>query len=159
MSTDADFASPLDREVPRQFLADEWKARRLGTLRLHSNIKVFFKAKFDLEFASQVEERKAAIKALLHSLSFASTHAAIAELEPYVEFLDIEDIVELAKGALENTQIRWIATDDDVHGLYSKILPKVPPESMNAEDLAKLKELFANASNDTLSDILGDSSS
>ncbi|PWU08791.1 MAG: hypothetical protein C5B47_04170 [Verrucomicrobia bacterium] len=142
VTADTDFVSPLDDAEPREFLANEWYEKRRSTLRVHSKIKVFLKAKFDLEFETFKAEKQAAINALAFSGSFASTHTAIGELQPYVEYLEPNEYLEIAQAALNNNQIFWIGSDSDVAEFYKLILPKVPAGTMTADEMATLKKIF-----------------
>ena len=122
ITKDGDYASKLDPTRPKVFLADEWKKVKEGTLYLHEQISVFFKANYpDQDFSLDIEKRES-INALISSPNFASTHAAIASLNSYVPFFTKEEAEELVQGALANDQVTWIASDDDVKAFLAKML-------------------------------------
>jgi predicted nucleic acid-binding protein len=142
VSRDPDYKSPLDAGKPRQYLADEWKSRNGGDLRLYAEIKLLLDAYFPMIQLRVDQEKKATISALENSLSFASTHELIAKLQRFTELLSTADIAKLAHAAIENEQIRWILTDSDVAEFYAKILPRAlqefPPDLR-----ARVTELFS----------------
>ncbi|WP_232917478.1 MULTISPECIES: PIN domain-containing protein [Pseudomonas syringae group] len=72
----------------------------------------------DPALAAQIRE---AIGYLENSGSFATTHAAIANLEPYLDVLDYTDATLLFNAAVDNSQVRWVLSDDDVNNFYLKL--------------------------------------
>lgn len=74
------------------------------------------------------EERAAkdqAVRDLVDSGSFASTHAAIGNLQRnFVEVLTGRDANLIAHGAIDNRQINWIINDHDVKTFYLNLLEK-----------------------------------
>ena len=138
----------LDATRPRQFLADEWHSKKSATLRLHSNIKKFLKMKFDLDFETFQAEKEAAIKALQFSGTFAAAHSAIAELVPYAEYFEQDDLAAMGRAALENSQVRWIAEDADVGSFYRKLLEKILSSGLAPGEVTKLKELYPEPATD-----------
>jgi TusA-related sulfurtransferase len=72
----------------------------------------------DPALAAQIRE---AIGYLENSGSFATTHAAIANLEPYLDVLDFTDATLLFNAAIDNSQVRWVLSDDDVNDFYLKL--------------------------------------
>ncbi|RMT23508.1 hypothetical protein ALP52_03127 [Pseudomonas amygdali pv. mori] len=75
----------------------------------------------DVEVEKQVRE---AIGYLENSGSFATTHAAIANLEKYTHLFDPTDATLLFNAAVENAQVRWIISDEDVNDFYLKLTSK-----------------------------------
>jgi len=67
-------------------------------------------------------EQEKAIEMLISSGSFASTHAAISRLAFFRARLRLSDAERLIKAAVDNEQIRWIATDSDVYGFFASLL-------------------------------------
>lgn len=63
-----------------------------------------------------------AVNALATSYSFAVTHAAISRIKHYQHLLNKTDAEYLIKAAVNNEQIRWIATDSDVYAFFSTLL-------------------------------------
>jgi predicted nucleic acid-binding protein len=122
ISKDGDFQSPLGVR-PHQFLSDEWRAKKNTDLFLHNELTSLFQAHFpQIKFAIDIEKQPL-IENLILSGNFASTHAAIEKLTPFVEVLTKEDVEKLATAAVSNSQITWIASDEDVYNFYRAILP------------------------------------
>lgn len=141
VTRDGDFTSPLDKNRVLQFIADEWKERKESELYGHSEVRIFLNQLLKIEFEGLKQEKNAALEALQYSGSFASTHARIEALSPYIELLEPADIVALAEAAVSNNQIGWIAQDDDVRAFYtSVVLPHL--SSLEPELQKNLVELF-----------------
>jgi hypothetical protein len=123
VSIDGDYRSPMNEAEPHEFLRREWKETFEADLKFHRTLSGFFKDKLpgvklasDVKIASLVER-------LASSGSFATTHAVIAKLSQVSEFSipQVEGLVE----ALElNSQVNWIAGDDDVSKFYKSIADK-----------------------------------
>lgn len=75
-----------------------------------------------LSVTSKTLEKEQAIEALIDSPSFAETHSAIAKLEPLRATLNKSDVERLLQAAVDNNQIQWIASDDDVYAFFSALL-------------------------------------
>ncbi len=89
-------------------------------------------------------EKEAAINALINSPNFAETHVSVAALEPLRATLNRTDVERLLRGALENNQIWWIASDSDVYAFFSALLHE--HADIDAELLAEATEVFGKAS-------------
>lgn len=119
VSTDKDYAAPLDSENLHPFLAAEWKTKKASTARYYPKLSSFFGEHFkDIKLASEVE-RRMAIQKLNDSGSFYSTHLAIAQLNKFNDFTpdEVEDLIEIA---ILNNQVGGIMTDADVGSFYAK---------------------------------------
>lgn len=121
VSTDKDYAAPLDEDGLHPFLASEWAARKFSTARYYSKLSSFFGEHFkEIKLASEVD-RLMAIQRLSVSGSFYSTHLAIAQLSKFTDFTpaETEDLIEIA---IVNGQVGGIMTDVDVATFFSKLL-------------------------------------
>lgn len=78
------------------------------------------------DFDGLYAEKVAAVDALVDSRSFAETHAAISKLNYYREILNTSDAERLINAAVNNDQVRWIATDSDVYSFFAKLLLEHP---------------------------------
>jgi hypothetical protein len=58
-------------------------------------------------------EKQLLIEQLVNSKNFATTHSTIAKLSAYTNF-SVDEAEEMLSASIENSQIRWIATDTDV---------------------------------------------
>jgi hypothetical protein len=122
ITKDSDYASKLNPTQPKVFLTDEWATVKKGNLYIHEQISLFFKTNYpDEDFSLEIEKRSS-IESLIRSTSFASTHAAVASLEPYIPFLTKEEAEDVLQGALSNRQVVWIASDSDVEAFLNKML-------------------------------------
>lgn len=71
----------------------------------------------------EVEKRKLdAIESLVDSYSFAATHGAITCLNKYQQLFTKADAERLVRAAVDNQQVRWIATDSDVYAFFATLL-------------------------------------
>lgn len=145
VSKDGDFKSPLNPTRPHLFLIAEWKEKKKGELKLHSELKPFLSSVFpNIKFAVDVE-KKSAISYLVNSGSFASTHDAIAKLTPFMDAISKEEFIEIVDAALNNSQINWISCDSDVRAFYYELIKGksafLPPDKAVAvEELFKLQD-------------------
>jgi tetratricopeptide (TPR) repeat protein len=65
---------------------------------------------------------EAAIEYLVTSENFSTTHSAVANLNNYLPHLTKQDAERLFEAATENTQIRWIMSDEDINDLYLSLV-------------------------------------
>lgn len=132
VARDSDWDSPLGGGRPLQFLVDEWKSRKGASLFLHNEVRIFLQQFAQIEFNGLKKEKDAAVQALVNSLSFATTHAAVSKLHGYLHLLEPQDVVALAESATKNSQVSWIMTDADVRAFYTALLAfkskDLPPE-------------------------------
>jgi predicted nucleic-acid-binding protein len=71
------------------------------------------------EVHPEIEE---VIHTLIDSKSFATTHSAISRLDYFRPMLLRSDAERLIRAAVDNDQIRWIATDSDVYAFFASLL-------------------------------------
>jgi len=117
VTRDLDFASALDKERMSDFLADEWKETKGGSVLLHARLSEFFKESFpEIELALDLE-RAMAVQRLVRSGTFGRTHFAIEQLSGFDEFTDAESN-DLVEAAIVNPQINWIRGDEDVRTFF-----------------------------------------
>lgn len=64
---------------------------------------------------------KEIVDTLIKSSSFQTTHSAIELLQDLVNFLDYKALLSLILASVENQQIYWIATDEDVKSFFIPI--------------------------------------
>ncbi|RMW09860.1 hypothetical protein ALP03_00073 [Pseudomonas amygdali pv. tabaci] len=63
-----------------------------------------------------------AVRDLAESGSFSITHVAIRDLKPLLSNLTKDDVETLFRAAIDNNQIRWILSDEDVADLYLSLI-------------------------------------
>jgi hypothetical protein len=142
VSRDGDFGSPL-LPTPNSFLLDEWSSKTNGTLHLHDQLKPLLKEYFPQIKLAIDAEKRAALEKLTMSGNFATTHAAVDGLTPFIGVLTSEDIHELVEAAANNSQITWILSDQDVHDFYSKLLAiEQSGGEIDPDDKKRLKALL-----------------
>lgn len=73
------------------------------------------------EHLAIINQKDEAIEYLKESGSFSTTHAAISKLSKYIGYFDASDATKLFNAALENAQVGWIISDDDVNDFYVKL--------------------------------------
>ena len=140
VSRDKDFSSPWGEHVPHSFLRMEWEAYKNSSLFLYPGLRAFAKAHFpDIELASEVP-KKLALKKLETSKSFAQTHLAIAELTPLISDFAAGEAVRAFKSLLANSEIRNIASDNDVEQFYGSLLVEFW-QHLSAEDYKAVTDL------------------
>jgi molybdopterin-guanine dinucleotide biosynthesis protein A len=73
------------------------------------------------------------------TISRRGTHAAIEVIAPYVPFFKKEEAEHVIAGSLDNTQIAWIVSDEDVHAFLAKMHEKFS-ESLSDTLRSRLEE-------------------
>lgn len=73
------------------------------------------------EYLAFINQKNEAIEYLKESCSFSTTHMAISKLAQYLGQFNVSDATELFNAALENAQVGWIISDDDVYDFYVKL--------------------------------------
>jgi hypothetical protein len=73
------------------------------------------------EYLAVINKKNEAIEYLEESGSFSTTHMAISKLAQYLGYFDVSDATKLFNAALENAQVGWIISDDDVYDFYVKL--------------------------------------
>lgn len=144
VSTDEDFFSKLDSAQPSQFLVDEWEQENGGSLAVYRSLSAFTKKHFP-EIKLPIDILKTdAISRLVKSGNFARTHAQVDKLHEMFEQLTYEDAIILFQAMIDNNQINWIATDEDVKSFYSKLWKKfwVKTPAELDDQLAKVASYF-----------------
>ncbi len=73
------------------------------------------------EYLAAINQKNEAIEYLKESGSFYTTHMAISKLSQYFGYFDAFDATKIFNAALENAQVGWIISDDDVYDFYVKL--------------------------------------
>ncbi|MEQ8789518.1 MAG: PIN domain-containing protein [Pirellulaceae bacterium] len=142
VADDADYRNEGFSDDIRPYLGWEWQQKKKGKVKLWARISQFLAAHFPDAKNAMDMERGLLAQRLRNSRSFAETHAVIAEVKDLDGFND-EHLRYLGEALVENSQVRAIRHDGDVHEFYSGILNKY--HSRFDEDLkAKLTELIGS---------------
>lgn len=138
VADDKDYYSVLDENTIKDFLSDEWNEKKNSQVSFYRRLSQFFKEHYpDIKLATELE-KELAIKSLVNSGNFASTHSAVAKLAKYAEFNKSQSN-ELAQVAISNSQINWIICDTDVYDFYKSLIEN-HGEDIEDELLESLKE-------------------
>lgn len=124
VSRDGDFKASVLEGVPSQFLAKEWRQKKNGELHIYRGLAEFAKKHFSTIKLPSDATKSSWIKKLVNSDSFSETHDAISNLRPLFQDIKWIDAHLLLISALENNQIGWIISDDDVKSFYREIYLK-----------------------------------
>lgn len=123
ISGDTDFSSKLDREQLSQFLRQEWEDEVDGEVELFPTLGSLFRKYYpDIELEIEFEQNRT-VDALLNSESFASTHKAIAQLDPEVNYTP-KQRERIIDSGVTNNQVYTIGEDEDVQKFFSSFLAR-----------------------------------
>jgi hypothetical protein len=113
VSADRDFSSPLDAERFNEYLALEWEDNKGGEIRFFKRLSGFLNEQYpDIKLAEELE-KDLLIRSLAASGTFKRTHDVVARLSKYSDFTPAQ-AAAIVTAAVNNTQISWIAKDEDV---------------------------------------------
>jgi PIN domain-containing protein len=121
VTNDGDFLSKLDSKAASQFLRKEWQREKSGDLFVYSSLSAFAKKHFPAINLPIDIIKSSAISRLVKTGNFANTHKQIEILNDIFDELNFEDAITIFNGLIDNSQINWIADDDDVKDFYSKL--------------------------------------
>ncbi|MDU3820691.1 MAG: PIN domain-containing protein [Cutibacterium granulosum] len=132
ISGDSDFTTRLNPDKISRFLIGEWEVSHKGNLTLYKTLSEFFRVHYpDIKLQIEFEQNKF-ITALEESPSFASTHAAIAGLDPCESYTGSQKR-RIIKAGMENDQVYSIGEDYDVKDFYCVFLDRFRSELSDAE--------------------------
>lgn len=142
ISRDTDFASPLNETAINPFLAREWKNKySYGRINLYKSLSSFFSEKFpDIKLSTESEKNEL-IDQLERSSTFQYTHDIVEKLSGHKFFTNAQ-VARLFEILVENNQVSWIASDEDVRNFYLRLQDKaywVP--SLYEDEVAKLLDV------------------
>jgi len=140
VADDKDYFSILDDQEFDDFLLDEWKNNKKSDLFYYRRLSTFFKEHFPhIKLASELE-KEILIGDLANSGNFKSTHSAIEKLSKHTDFT-VAQVDEILSAAIDNRQVRWIITDEDVKDFISTIISG-KEDHLNADNLSKINDLL-----------------
>jgi hypothetical protein len=120
VSEDGDFSSPLDSERLSDFLTEEWATKKKSKAVLYKRLSQFLSLMFpDAKVAAELE-KDILIAELATSCSFATTHQTVAALNKFASFSP-KQASEIADAYIINSQVGWIASDEDVNAFGKKV--------------------------------------
>lgn len=118
VSRDGDFASELDNNSLDGFLENEWSSKKsYSQIKLYPMLTRFLSENFSNIKLSDEAVKSDLIGQLASSGSFATTHSVIKDLSKYSFFTRLQ-VVRLIEILVENPQVGWIGSDEDVKKFY-----------------------------------------
>lgn len=147
ISQDGDYFDELAAGKLRPFLHDEWCANKNSVLYAYTDLNAFLiKHLPDLQFIeSSYEDADKLIDELSLSANFSTTHKIISSLNSYLPIFTDGQINKIFDAYLNNNQVNWILTDQDVRGFIEEIFRAHPDLESNKQSdikalMSKLEE-------------------
>jgi len=141
IADDKDYFSELDKYKLKDFLANEWREKKSEGAIIYRRLSQFFNEHYsDIKLASELE-KDLAIRNLVNSKNFHTTHKAINVLNKYTEFT-ASQIIELRQACINNEQVRWIISDKDVKKFYRALL-KNHSKSIEKNQKEKIEKILS----------------
>lgn len=124
ISNDGDYYSKLKTSEPHASLTAEMHSTGKGSIFCYKSLSSFTNKHFP-EIKLPIDAIKSdAIHKLINSTNFDQTHQQISKIEEIFDELSFEDAIIIFQGIIENSQISWIAKDQDVKSFYKKLHDK-----------------------------------
>ena len=140
---DSDYYCPLYKKEGHNFLIREWRESKSNELVFYQSLNEFFRERFNSIYLGKEEEKAEGVRLLVNSNSFQQTHEAVAQLQEFLTFDNIQ-VMAMLSAVLENRQIKGILTDDDVCGFYKSILEDIPTQGVDVILAEKVRSLMAS---------------
>ena len=140
ISDDKDYISAIDSDNFNSFLEEEWKEKKQTCIYFYKDLSSFFADKFSEEKLAIDFERDILVKNFVNSSSFHNTRENLKRLYKLGNFSK-EQLEKIVNASINNTQILWISSDDDINEMLYYIIEHY--DSKNDEEkkiLAKFKE-------------------
>ena len=137
ISEDKDYVSVLDNNVIMPFLQKEWNEKKNAKVFFFRNLSDFFGKYYKV--LQTESEKNDLTNGLSISNSFAMTHSLIDSLRKYSDFTEQQKNL-LFQIANENTQVKWILTDEVISEFYRALLPKTSGKDTN--DIKVIREIL-----------------
>lgn len=123
ISDDGDFESSEERGTIKPYLRAEYKSKNGGAVTLWKRLSQFMAKNFPNASTAIAFERALAVKKFVDSPSFSRVHLAVAGLSDMSDFTP-EEIQQIASAVIENSQIKWVASDSDVKSFLEEFLTR-----------------------------------
>lgn len=139
VSADKDYASLYDENRFHPFLAQEWKDKKQSKIIFYKSLVEFFKNHVS-EIQLRVEsEKDDLIEALFGSGCFHETHRVIEKLA-HMSGWSLRQIQDMCKAAIENKQVYWIITDEDVQQFFRTLLDSAVARDSDDEWIREVRK-------------------
>lgn len=137
VTDDLDYVSAIDKNIFSAYLHDEWKRQMSSNLIYYKRLSSFFVDHFpDIKLASEYEI-DLLISDLARSPNYTQTHNIIKELSRFSVF-NSEQINRIVEIAVNNTQVAWIVTDDDLSEFLYGVLNGADHDELEQNNLHRL---------------------
>jgi predicted nucleic acid-binding protein len=121
ISNDGDFESPLERGMVNGFLIREWAQKKSSSIVLFKTLAEFLSAYFpDIKLADEID-KISAIEHLEKTVTFRTTHRAVAKLMGFDDFSKNE-VLRILNAYITNDQVHGILEDPDIHKFALKVV-------------------------------------
>jgi predicted nucleic acid-binding protein len=124
ISEDKDYFSILNNDNFNSYLLEEWSEIKKSNLLFYKRLSTFFKENFPAISLKEEEEKELLINELKQVGSFMSARKTITSLYRYFAnggVFSNSQINEIVDASINNNQIYWISSDDDIHKMLSDI--------------------------------------
>ena len=140
VTNDSDYLSEVDNSIINPYLFDEWKSDKIANLTVFKNLSGFFEDKFpDIKLFYE-KEKTLLIDNLAKSGTFARTHSILAQLATFTDFSK-EHVNDIILASVSNSQIFWIAQDEDVNEILINIA-RINNKLIDPELLNRFEEIY-----------------
>jgi predicted nucleic acid-binding protein len=142
ISGDGDFSNDFTGNTIRPYLKEEWQRVKGTDIYLYKSLGTFFR-EHDIAIELKADtEKNEYIEILNDCPNFLCTHSTVRSLNKFTVFSD-EQIKRLGSVLLGNSQVRWIAQDEDVQEFYKTIL-QGKQALFEESEWARIRELLDN---------------
>ena len=142
VSDDSDYKNEGFSDDIRPYLEYEWRSKNGGTVKLWNRISQIISELFpDAENAIESEKTILAL-GLKNSHNFETTHELIDKLTKFENY-NSEQLRFICEAIIENTQVKWIRSDNDVKEFYKKFIQDYK-KKIGKEYLQEITSLIAD---------------
>jgi hypothetical protein len=149
ISDDSDYFSEFDKSLFNSFLIKEWNEKmELTNFKSYKSLSGFLKDNFPTISIESEKRKDELILELQSSRSFATSRNVLNKMSEYNDFTK-KQLNDIFEAAVNNSQIYWIGSDEDINEILFKIL-KGNEWKLEIEILHKFKSMYVNIEDDKL---------
>lgn len=122
VSSDGDFASTIEKERIKPYLAKEWRHSKSSEVYFFRTLSSAFK---ELDFPIRLSEERLksdCVADLENSANYRSTHAAVARLREFNNEFSPQQLNRMLCALRQNDQVGTIVLDEDVLEFYADLV-------------------------------------
>jgi len=121
IADDKDYFSEINTSKFNDFLYNEWATKKGAKIKFYKTLSDFFKDVFpDIKLATELE-KEILVSQLEGSPNFYTSRQLLSKLSKFGEF-STEQVNQIVKSSMENTQIFWISQDYDINEYLYKFI-------------------------------------